>query len=461
MATDTYDLAVIGSGPAGQKASIAAAKHRKKVVVVDQLRTLGGACLHTGTIPSKTMREAVLYLTGFRQRTFYGQSYTLKKDIRVEDLMVRVTAVVNGQLDVIQDQLRRNHVDTLDGHARFVDPHTLEVDAPHESRLLRAETIVIACGTRPARPADIPFGEKILDADQVVQAVAGELPRSATVVGAGVIGLEYASVLSALDIRVTVVEGREEMLTFVDRDMVENLSFHLRRRNVTFRLGEKVAKISREEAQVVAHLESGKLVRSDVLLYAVGRQPNSDGLNLEAVGIDTDERGRIPVNEHFQTEVPHVYAVGDVIGFPALASTSMEQGRVAAHHAMGAPLEHIPELLPYGIYTIPEVAMVGRTEQELTAAKIPYEVGIARFEELAKAAMLGDDVGLLKILFDPDSHKLFGVHLIGVTAAELLHIGQAVLAMGGTLDFLANNVFNYPTLAEAYKVAALNGLNKL
>ena len=353
MATVSYDVAVIGSGPAGQKAAIAVAKHRKKVVVVDQQRSLGGACLHTGTIPSKTMREAVLYLTGFRQRTFYGQSYTLKKDIRVEDLMVRVTAVVNGQLDVIQDQLRRNRVDTRDGHAHFVDPHTLEVDAAHESQLLRAETIVIACGTRPARPADVPFGEKILDSDQVVQAVSGELPWSMTVGGAGVIGLEYASVLSALDIPVTVIDAREEMLTFVDRDMVENLAFHLRRRNVTFRLGEKVEKIAREDAQGVAHLESGKRVRSDALLYAVGRQPNSDGLNLEAAGIDTDERGRIPVNEHFQTEVPHVYAVGDVVGFPALASTSMEQGRVAAHHAMGTPLEHVPELLPYGVDSDP------------------------------------------------------------------------------------------------------------
>lgn len=461
MTPESYDLLVIGSGPAGQKAAIAAAKHRKRVLVVDKQLALGGVCLHTGTIPSKTLREAVLYLTGFRVRSFYGRSYVLKHQIRVEDLMLRVNTVVNRQLDVIRDQLRRNHVDTLDGHARFVDPHSLEVETPEDRHIVRGDRVLIACGTRPARPEDVPFGERILDADQVVQAVAGELPSSAVVVGAGVIGLEYTAVLSALDIPVTLIDAREELLPFVDDDMLENLTFHMRRRNVTFRLGEKVAKIAAEDPQVVAHLESGKRVRADLLIYAVGRQPNTDGLQLEAAGLSCDARGRIAVNESFQTAIPHIYAAGDVVGFPALAATSMEQGRVAAYHALGHPLQHRPELLPYGIYTIPEIAMVGRTEQDLTQQKVPYEVGIARFEELAKAEMIGDEIGMLKLLFDPDDRKLLGVHVIGDQATELLHIGQSVLALGGTLDFLADNVFNYPTLAEAYKVAALNGLNKL
>ena len=458
----SFDLLVIGSGPAGQKGAINAAKLKKSVAVVERRGVMGGVCANTGTIPSKTLREAVLYLTGFRERAFYGRNYSLKETISLEDLSSRVNTVVAKEVDVIRAQLKRNGVTTLEGVARFVDAHTVEVDRGGEKELVQADFFLVACGTRPAHADGIPFdGQRVLDTDQLPK--LRSLPREAIVVGAGVIGIEYASILSALNVRVTLIDQRAAFLDFVDRQIIDSLSYHLRSRGLTFRLGEKVVAVclQPDRDRVCAELESGKAVHGEILLYAVGRQPNTDLLNLEAVGLQTDGRGKLLVNAVWQTAVPHIYAAGDVIGFPALASTSMEQGRLATSHMFGVPCRQCPEAIPYGIYTIPEISMVGPSEERLTEARIPYEVGVARYAELAKGQMLGDEDGLLKLLFDPKSLKLLAVHCIGDRAAEIIHIGQAVLTLGATIEYFRDTVFNYPTLAEAYKVAALSGLNRL
>ncbi len=457
-----YDLIVVGSGPAGQKAAICAAKMRKKVAVVERKRTIGGVCVHTGTIPSKTFREAILYLSGLRQRTFYGRGYALKENISMQDLVFRADSVMAREIEVIKAQLRRNYVTALEGDAHFADPHTIEIVNEEGVQQVRGEKILIACGTRPAHIDGIPVdGKRIFDSDQVH--CLEEIPRELIVVGAGIIGLEYASMFAALGVKVTLLDQRPTLLDFVDREIIESLCFQLRQLGAVFRLGEKVVSVGFDEDRdkVFAALESGKKVRGQALLYTIGRQANSDKLKIEAAGLTADERGKLPVNEHFQTAVPHIYAAGDVIGFPALASTSMEQGRLAGCHMFGKPSRMLPNLIPYGIYTIPEISMVGATEEELTRGKTPYESGLARYSELAKGQMLGDDQGLLKILFDPDTLKLLGVHIIGDRAAEIVHIGQAVLTMGATIEYFRDTVFNYPTLAEAYKVAALDGLNKL
>jgi NAD(P) transhydrogenase len=457
-----YDLAVIGSGPAGQKAAVAAAKIGKKVAVIDRPSRLGGASLQTGTIPSKTLREGILYLTGFRQRSFYGRNYTLKEDISVQDLALRVNTVKSRQGEVVRAQLKRNGIVILDGLARFADPHTLNIEGRDgKQSAVTADFILIACGSRPAHNPKVPVdGRRILDSDQVLG--MERLNRDVIVVGAGVIGLEYASMAAALGTKVTLVEQRDVILDFVDREILEALIYTLRQSGTTFRLGETVASVTLEDDdRVLACLESGKEIRADALLYAVGRQTNADTLNLEGAGLTADPRGRIAVNESYQTAVPHIYAAGDVIGFPSLASTSMEQGRIASHHMFGVRDETPPAALPYGIYTVPEISMVGKTEEELTHSKTPYEVGRARFEELAKGQMLGADQGLLKILFDPKSHRVLGVHVFGDQASELIHIGQAVLSLGAPLEYFRQTVFNYPTLAEAYKVAALDGFNRI
>ena len=458
-----YDLAVIGSGPAGQKGAIAAAKLGKRVAIIDRHEMVGGVCLHTGTIPSKTVREAILYLSGFRQRTFYGRDYVVSERISARDLAHRVQAVVARETEVVRDQLRRNGVASLPGTARFTDPHTLEVTpaAGRPSRV-RAQHVLVACGTRAARNPQIPLdGARIFDADQLP--AVPDLPRELIVVGAGVIGLEYASMMTALDIKVTIIDQRPTLLDFVDRELIEALSYHMRRRGATFRLGETVAEVGVDaQGRVEAALESGKRVRGQALLYTVGRQTNSDLLNLEAAGLSADARGRIPVDECYRTRVPHIAAAGDAIGFPSLASSSAEQGRLASAYLFGATQRPAPaDLLPYGIYTVPEMSMVGRTEQQLTADRVPYEVGVAKYEELAKGQILGDDTGMLKLLFDPATLRVLGVHVIGEGATELIHIGQAVLALGATIEYFRDTVFNYPTLAEAYKVAALAGLNRL
>lgn len=462
MENNEYDLVVIGSGPAGQKGAICAAKMRKKVAIIDRKRFIGGVCVHTGTIPSKTLREAVLYLSGFRQRTFYGRGYVLKDRISMSDLIFRAQSVMAREIEVIKAQLRRNNVTNLEGDARLTDPHTVEVKNEEGTHLVRGQYVLVACGTRPAHSPDIPIdGKRIFDSDQLHS--LEEVPRDLIIVGAGIIGLEYASMFATLGVKVTLLDQRPVLLDFADHEIIESLCFQLRQLGTVFRLGEKVVSVGFDEERdrVFAKLESGKTVHGQGLLYTIGRQANGDQVNIEAAGFSSDARGKLMVNEHFQTVVPHIYAAGDVIGFPALASTSMEQGRLASCHMFGKPGKMPPNLIPYGIYTIPEISMVGHTEEQLTREKIPYEVGLAHYAELAKGQMLGDDQGLLKLLFDPDSLKLLGVHVIGDRAAEIVHIGQVVLTMGGTIEYFRDTVFNYPTLAEAYKVAALDGLNKL
>ena len=462
MQTHEYDLVVIGSGPAGQKGAICAAKLRKKVAIIDRERFIGGVCVHTGTIPSKMLREAILYLSGFRQRTFYGRGYVVKDRIQMSDLVFRATAVMTREVDVIKAQLRRNYVETFVGDARFRDSNTIEIHNEDGVQLVRGEHILVACGTRPAHSDDIPIdGQRIFDSDQVND--LKEVPRELIVVGAGIIGIEYASMFATLGTKVTLLDLRPTLLAFVDHEIIESLCFQLRQLGTVFRLGEKVVQVGfdQERDRVFAKLESGKIVRGQALLYTIGRQANSDQLNIEAAGLVAEARGKMSVNENFQTNVPHVYAAGDVIGFPALASTAMEQGRLASCHMFGKPSKMMSHLIPYGIYAIPEISMVGATEEELTRQKAPYEIGLARYTELAKGQMLGDENGLLKILFDLDSLKLLGVHIIGDRAAEIIHIGQAVLTMGATIEYFRDTVFNYPTLAEAYKVAALDGLNKI
>jgi NAD(P) transhydrogenase len=462
VAVAEYDLVVIGSGPAGQKGAIAAAKARKRVAMVDRTTMMGGVSVHTGTIPSKTLREAIFQLTGFAVKDLYGNGHRSRADISVQDLSSRVSAIIARETEVVRAQLKRNGVTIYEGSALFLDHHTVGVQGDGGVISVKAEKILVACGTRPAHSPEIPFdNHRIVDTDHL--SGLGGLPKEIIVVGAGVVGLEFASFMAALGAEVTLIDQRPALLEFVDRQIVEALSYHLRQLGVTFRLGEKVARVGIDAKRdfVFAELESGKRVHSGALIYAVGRQANGDQLHLEAAGLAADSRGRVKVNEFYQTEVPHVYAAGDVIGFPALASTSMEQGRLAASHMFQIPFEHMPELFPYGIYTIPEISMVGQTEETLTSNRVPYEAGIAKYSELAKSMMLGDDAGMLKLLFHRETHKLLGVHALGQRATEIIHIGQAVLFYGGSVEYFRDMVFNYPTLAEAYKVAALDGLNKL
>ncbi len=460
------DCAVIGSGPAGQKAAIQAAKLGKKTVVIEKSSVLGGAAINTGTIPSKALREAVLHLTGASYRGLFGESYRVKRNITVADLVFVSEQVIRHELDVVRGHFERNNIELVWGEAHFASSNLLEVIRPHDSERLSADVFVIATGSRPARPESVPFDESSVFCSDTLLRLE-RLPKTMIVVGGGVIGTEYACMLATLGVKVTLVEGRREVLGFLDREITEAFQYHMRRLGTTLRLGEKVSKIERipcEELSgpvVQATLESGKSLRAQTLLYAIGRQGTTAALQLENVGLVADDRERLKVNAHYQTEAPHIYAVGDVIGFPALASTAMEQGRLAACHAFGAPTYSFPELFPYGIYAIPEISMVGKTEDQLTEAGIPYEAGIAQYKELARGQLLGDDTGMLKLLIHQDTHRILGVHAIGTNATELIHIGQAVMAFDGTVDYFINNVFNFPTLAEAYKVAALNGLNKL
>jgi NAD(P) transhydrogenase len=456
-----FDVLVLGSGPGGQKAAIAASKLGRSVAMAERRHMMGGVCINTGTIPSKTLREAVLYLTGLSQREMYGQSYRLKDDITVADLAARTSHVIGREVDVIRNQLSRNRVTLLTGSGRFVDPHTLAIADPGgREHTVRAEKVVIATGTVPARPSTVDFDDvTIIDSDGIVN--LDRVPRSMVVVGAGVIGIEYASMFAALGTKVTVVERRPRMLEFCDLEIVEALKYHLRDLAVTFRFGETVAAVQRHAAGAITVLESGKRIAADTVMYSAGRQGVTTELGLAEAGLAADDRGRIPVDEFFRTEVPHIYAVGDVIGFPALASTSMEQGRLAAHHACGEPVRAMPQLQPIGIYTIPEVSFVGRSEDELTEERVPFEVGIARYRELARGQIMGDSYGMLKLLVSPRDRSLLGVHVFGSGATELVHIGQAVMGCAGTVDYLVDAVFNYPTLAESYKVAALDAMNKM
>lgn len=456
-----YDLLVIGSGPGGQKAAIAAAKLERRVAIVDHREMIGGVCINTGTIPSKTLREAVLYLTGLNQREMYGQSYRLKEDITIADLGIRTGHVVGREVDVVRSQLTRNHIAMLTGAARFVDPDTVEItDEAGRQTKITADRIIIATGTRPARPDSVDFDDRtIIDSDGILH--LERVPESMVIVGAGVIGIEYASMFAALGTKVTVVERRERMLEFCDLEIIEALKYHLRDLAVTFRFGEIVAAVEQHPRGAITVLESGKRIPAEVVMYSAGRQGMTDDLGLEHVGLEADSRGRIAVDGTYRTAVPHVYAVGDVIGFPSLAATSMEQGRLAAHHACDEPPQALNAIQPIGIYTIPEISYIGQTEDELTRARVPFEAGISRYRELARGQIIGDTYGMLKLLVSPEDRSLLGVHAFGTNATELIHIGQAVMGNGGTIDYLVDAVFNYPTLAESYKVAALDAINKI
>jgi NAD(P) transhydrogenase len=461
-----FDCAVIGSGPAGQKAAIQAAKLGKKAVVIEKSSVLGGASINTGTIPSKALREAVLHLTGASYRGLFGESYRVKRNITIADLIFVSEQVIRHELDLVRGHFDRNNIELIWGEAHFVSSNLLEVVRPDDSERLSADVFVIATGSRPARPATVPFEENSVFCSDTLLRLE-RLPKTMIVVGGGVIGTEYACMLATVGVKVTLVEGRREVLGFLDREITEAFQYHMRRQGTTLRLGEKVSKIEHIPPDAVngpmvqATLESGKSLRAQTLLYAIGRQGTTAALQLENVGVVADDRERLKVDAQYRTDALHIYAVGDVIGFPALASTAMEQGRLAVCHAFGAPTCSFPDLFPIGIYAIPEISMVGKTEDQLTEAGIPYEAGIAQYRELARGQLLGDDTGMLKLLIHQDTHQILGVHAIGTNATELIHIGQAVMAFNGTVDYFINNVFNFPTLAEAYKVAALNGLNKL
>ena len=456
-----YDFAVIGTGPAGKRAAIEAAKSGQRVVAVDLEQYIGGQAVHRGTIPSKTLREAVLHVTGIAQRSFYGNSYRVIADVTMNDLMQRTTQVIQAEVDVVRNAFLRNDIDLIFGTARFLQPNRLEVVSTNSSVEIHADQIIVATGSRPARPDHIPFDNPgVVDSDGIL--TVPSIPKSLTIVGGGVIGTEYASIFATLGVRVTLIDGRKDLLEFVDEEIIEALKHRMREDGITLRLGHNVARVDFDERnRPVAVLETGAKIAGDVLMYSIGRQGATEHLHLEKAGISADERGRLAVSKNYQTAVKHIYAVGDVIGQPALASTSAEQGRLAAHHALGLDCPSLDDDLPIGIYTIPEISMLGKTEEELTSSGVAYETGIARYKEIARGAIIGDDFGVLKLLFNPESRQVLGVHIFGSQASELLHIGQAVIQLGGTVDYFIETIFNYPTFAEAYRVAALNGVDKL
>lgn len=463
---------MIGSGPAGQKAAIQAAKLGKSVCVVEGYGNIGGVAVNTGTIPSKALREAILNLGACRVGRGPGapEFTATTRSTTLSNLWEACRPIIKAEVDLVRGHFASNGITLVNGWASFEDPHTIKCAGEHHTEMIQGDHIVIAVGTTPARPPNVPFDhEDVITSDELL--TLKELPHSMIVVGGGVIGTEYASMLSMLGVKVTLIEGRNRLLDFMDAEIIEALQYHLRQAGMTLRLGEKVVTIRKVEAPAGARtgnsmmaeavLESGKMLRADCLMYAIGRQGATDRLNLQAAGLEADERGRIKVNQYFQTAVPHIYAAGDVVGFPALASTSMEQGRLAACHMFGARFETVAELLPFGIYSIPEMSQVGWTEERLTAEGIPYEAGIAQYQEIARGQLLGDKTGMLKLLIHQETHAILGVHIIGTGATELIHIGQCAMAFKATVEYFVNTVFNYPTLAECYKVAALNGLNKL
>jgi NAD(P) transhydrogenase len=455
-----YDLVVIGTGPAGQRAAIQGAKSGKRVAIIEKRDVIGGVGINTGTIPSKTLREAVLHLSGYNYQNIYGVSYRVKE--KMADLAFRVQHVIKTEIDVTQAQLSRNGIEVVTGLASFKDAQTVVVTNSRGAAEIVADKIIIASGTRPASSPKVPLNARtIINSDQILDMAS--VPRTMIIVGGGVIGVEYTCMFAALGVRVTLIERRPRLLEFADSEIVEALSYHLRDHRVTMRLNEEVQSVEEtaDGAAVVAYLESNKKVTGDSLLYAVGRQGNVDELNLAAAGLEADSRGRIKVNEHYQTSQPNIYAVGDVIGFPSLASVSMEQGRIAAAHAFNKPISSNSNYFPFGIYTIPEISFIGKTEEQLTDEDVPYEVGVAYYREIARGQIRGDTTGRLKLIFHRENLDLLGVHIIGEGAAELLHIGQAVLILKGKVDYFVDTVFNYPTLAECYKAAAFNGLNKL
>jgi NAD(P) transhydrogenase len=459
---ETFDLFVIGSGPAGQRAAISAAKLGKRVAVVEQREFVGGVSVNTGTIPSKTFREGVLHLSGYNYRSIYGMNYRVKDKITMADLAFRVQHVIKTEVDVTEAQLSRNNIEVLTGIASFEDSTHIRVTNSRGSSLYESHNTLIAVGSRPATNPKVPLnGRNIINSDQVL--FMPELPKTLIVVGGGVIGVEYTCMFAVLGVRVILIEKRPKLLEFADQEIVEALSYHLRDSRVTMRLNEEVESVEDlPDGSVVANTESKKKISAGALLYAVGRQGNVDDLNLGAAGLEADARGRISVDENYRTKVPNIFAAGDVVGFPALASVSMEQGRIAAARVFGDDcVVSNPKYYPYGIYTIPEISFIGKTEEQLTEEDAPYEVGVAYYREIARGQIRGDTTGRLKLIFHRETRHLLGVHIIGEGASELVHIGQAVMALNATIDYFVDTVFNYPTLAECYKAAAFNGLNRL
>ncbi len=457
-----YDFVVIGSGPAGRRGAMQAAKAGQSVLVVDKGRHIGGVCVHTGTVPSKTLRETVLNLSGWRERGFYGSAYKVKANISAKDLRKRLLMTIEHEVNILDNQFDRNHVTRIQGTARFISREQISIEA-HDGEVHCVEfgKILLAVGTKPFRPNYIPFdGNRVLDCDDILDLKT--LPRSLTIIGAGVIGLEYASIFNALDIPVNVIEPRKTVLDFLDEDIVEDFLYDLRRRGVRLCLGVKASQIKNDGQRCFVKLADGRVIESDTILFAAGRIGATDALDLEVCGLEVDHRGRIAVSRKtFETKTPNIYAAGDVIGFPSLASTSMEQGRRAACHALDIPMAHPPDYFPYGIYAVPEISTIGLTEKEVRAANMPYQVGLARLRETSRGQIMGIQGGLMKMIFSLDTRQLLGVHIIGEGATELIHIGQAVLNLNGKLDYFINNIFNYPTLAEAYKIAALDAWNKM
>ena len=458
-----YDMIVVGSGPAGRRAAIQAAKINKSVLVVEKGRRVGGVSVHTGTIPSKTLRETVLNLSGWRERGFYGRSYRVKQNIDAGDLIARLRKTLDHEVEVLEHQFNRNSVKTVRGEGRFVSPHQVEVTAETgEKHVYAGAHVLVACGTRPSRPDYVPFNRtSVFDSDEIVE--LQRLPKSLAVIGAGVIGVEYATIFNALDVAVTLIDTRPTILDFVDRELIEEFMHDLRDRNLSLRLGSAVTAIEvNGSGWVTTKLANGRTVSTEMLLFAAGRVGATDDLNLGAAGLAADNRGRITVEpKTMQTVVSHVYAAGDVIGFPSLASTSMEQGRVAACHAFGLAPHPPPEFFPYGIYAVPEISTVGMSEEEVRKREIPYECGIARFRETSRGHIMGLSSGMMKMIFSTRTRRLLGVHIVGEGATELIHIGQAVLNLKGTIDYFIENTFNYPTLAEAYKIAGLDAWNRM
>lgn len=463
MPMTQFDLIVVGSGPAGRRGAIQAAKLGKKVLVIEQGKRVGGVSVHTGTIPSKTLRETALNLSGWRERGFYGRAYRVKQEISADDLRQRLIITLNHEVEVLEHQFARNRVQQMRGKASFVDPTTLEVVKDDgETLLVSGTSIMLAVGTKPFRPDYMPFdGKSVLDSDELLD--IAELPRSLVVIGAGVVGIEYATIFSALDTHVTVIDPKTTMLDFIDKEIVEDFIYQLRDRNMKLHLGQKAETVERlDDGKVLLTLDNGRKIVTDMVLFAAGRMGATDTLNLPAAGLEADSRGRLKVNpETFQTSVPNIYAAGDVVGFPSLASTSMEQGRIAARVAVGAIAMEPQKYFPYGIYAVPEISTCGLSEEEVKERGIPYECGIARFRETSRGHIMGLESGLLKMIFSMKTRRLLGVHIIGEGATELVHIGQAVLNLKGTVEYFVENTFNYPTLAEAYKIAGLDAWNRM
>jgi len=459
---DSFDLGVIGSGPAGEKGAAQAAYFGKRVALVECGPNLGGAGVNTGTVPSKTLRESALYFSGLRQRGLYGVDYSLREGLTVQGFMHRKDAVVSAERLKIATNLAAHKIELIAGMAQFEDPHTVKaVDEHGPPRFLRGEVILIATGSKPHRPPEIPFDDKtVFDSDSIL--TMDRIPKSMIVVGGGVIGCEYASIFTALGVEVTLVDGRERLLPFLDAEISELLRARLDSLGLKFLFQERAKGTERIAGGVRMTLASGKVIVAETALLAAGRRGAIDGIHLEKAGLGINQRGNLDVNDHYQTHVRHIYAAGDVIGFPALASTSMEQGRVAMCHAFGIPYkQRLASQLPMGIYTIPEISAAGETTESCEIRKISYEVGRAKYANNARGQIIGESTGLLKLIFRPDNRQLLGVQIFGEGATELIHLGMAVLESGGTIDTFIELVFNFPTLSELYKYAAYDGLGNL